>query len=555
PRRMLFVHISHYMYLNPLTYSERTGFDRTRAAADRLAYEWHVPNDAKGTNGQLFYLSDTARNNPVLPLKPVVVGAFEKFFETSRAQDRIIVYFGGHAAEKDGKAYLVPAEGDLEDVATLIPVADIYAKLGECPATQKVVIWDVCRFNPERGRSRPGSEPMTEKLAEALSAAPPGVQVVLTCQPGENALEFFTLLPDGGAKRSENVSGSSFLEAVRYVGEKNKLPSKDASPAEPFPVEDWVKAVDDRLNRVSTVASGQFVGEKLKQSVKLAGSMPEAQTAYNSAEAPAARFEFPKADSGATASEVAEIFDELQLPQIDAEGGKDGARDDVRADALIPFRADQLADFKDDVPRAEVTKPENREKYLFRVTVIEAFAMINDLWGGGNGGPRIEREFKPAAGSTMATEAVKKEIEKYQDFPATAGTKLESMLTRLEAVEGMRAAQPKRWQAHYDYAVAQVKARLAFLDEYNARLGNVRTDVLPELDPKKGQDGYRLVSSETIKSKKAKEYADDAKERFDKIIADYKGTPWAIQARRDKTFAMGLVWQPFSSGAGMPDPK
>jgi hypothetical protein len=544
PRRLLFIHVSHYMYLNPLTYSERAGFDRTRAAADRLAYEWHVPNDTKDKNGQLYYLSDTSRTNPVLPLKPVVTGAIERFFETSRDQDRIILYYGGHAVEKDGKAYLVPAEGDLEEVATLIPVDDVYAKLAACPATQKVVIWDVCRFNPERGRTRPGSEPMTEKLATALSAAPPGVQVILTCQPGENALEFYTLLPEGGSKRSENVVGSSFLEAVRYVGEKNKMPNKDTSPTDPIPVEDWVKAVDERLVRVNTVASGQFVGGPLKQSVRVVGSLPDTQVSHNPAAAPASRFDFPPAEKGANAAEVGEIFDEIQLPAIDAEAKGSDKGDNIRADTLIPFRAELLQDFKDDVPRAELTKPENREKYLFRVTVIESFAMINELWGGGEGGaPQLRREFRGTA-----TDSVKKDIEKEQDFPAKAGTKLDSMLTRLEAVEGMRATQPKRWQANYDYAVAQVKARLAFLDEYNARLGNIRTDVLPELDPKKGQDGYRLVSSEAIKSKKAKEYADDARERFDKIIADYKGTPWAIQARRDKSFALGLVWQPYSSG-------
>jgi hypothetical protein len=28
-----------------------------------------------------------------------------------------------------------------------------------------------------------------------------------------------------------------------------------------------------------------------------------------------------------------------------------------------------------------------------------------------------------------------------------------------------------------------------------------------------------------------------------KLIAEHKGTPWAIQAKRDQRFALGLMWQ------------
>src|SRR5262249_6647851 len=148
--------------------------------------------------------------------------------------------------------------------------------------------------------------------------------------------------------------------------------------------------------------------------------------------------------------------------------------------------AEALADYKDDDPPiAEImkdkAKKDVREKYLFRITVMESFEIIRDLWGGANGAPNLKREFFGSA-----TDAVKKEIEKVQnEFPAPATAKLDLALTRLEAVAGMRAGQPKRWQAHYDYALAQVKARLAFVDEYNFRLGNIRTDVLPELDKAK----------------------------------------------------------------------
>ena len=71
----------------------------------------------------------------------------------------------------------------------------------------------------------------------------------------------------------------------------------------------------------------------------------------------------------------------------------------------------------------------------------------------------------------------------------------------------------------------------AFADEYNARLGNIRTDTLPDLDAAKGENGYRLIPTERIRSKQAARYADEARERFEKVAADHPGTPWAVLAR------------------------
>ena len=157
PRRMLFVHVSNYLYLNPLTSAQMIGAsrgkDRSWDAALRLAYEWRVPRDKD--NDQLYVVSDTApAPRTTRPVKSVIQGAYTKFFETSRPQDRVVVYFGGHVLTRDEDgttvAYLVPTEGDPDDPNTLIPLADFYGQLAACPATQKVMLWDVCRFNPDR---------------------------------------------------------------------------------------------------------------------------------------------------------------------------------------------------------------------------------------------------------------------------------------------------------------------------------------------------------------------------------------------------------------------
>ena len=37
-----------------------------------------------------------------------------------------------------------------------------------------------------------------------------------------------------------------------------------------------------------------------------------------------------------------------------------------------------------------------------------------------------------------------------------------------------------------------------------------------------------------------------------RIEKEHKGTPWAVQAKRDKAAALGLEWQPYTRGASKP---
>jgi predicted Zn finger-like uncharacterized protein len=523
PRRLLFIHISNYLYLNPLTHAQVDGKiigpDLTKPAANRLAAELRVPND------QTFLLSDTAPGaDQRAPMREVLTGTYDRFFETSRNQDRIVVYYGGHVLTKDGKTYLVPIEGDPDDAEKLVPVDDFYAKMKACKATQKIVIWDVARYNPDRGRNRPGSEPLAEETAKALGSPPPGVQAILTCQPGENALEFYNIQPDGFGRDKLPVIGSNFLAAVRYVSDKNRNNVKPQNPDDAIAVDEWMTMVARRANEV-VAAEG-----KGKQTVKVAGAAPSSLVAFNKDEPPATKFDFPPSPKSAAPGEVADIATELNLPSIKTDDGESGI-------GQFPFPAEALAPYKADVPLKEIT--ENKEKYPLRVAVIDAYNTIREVWTSKTGAEGIREVFM---GKT--TEDAKKQILAEQLFPAKALTKLEGMLIVLDAVAPLRANETKRWQAHYDYVLAQTKARVAWLHEYNLALGSIRTESLPTLDEKKGQNGYRLVASEKMKVKKEGKLAEEAKALYEQIITDYKGSPWAIQAKRDRSVSLGLAWQP-----------
>ena len=147
------------------------------------------------------------------------------------------------------------------------------------------------------------------------------------------------------------------------------------------------------------------------------------------------------------------------------------------------------------------------------------------------------------------TEAMKKVIKDEQVVPATAILKLETAMVELDAVAGMKAAAPKRWQAHYDYAMALLKGRQAYLHEYDLLMGNIHTETLPTIDPKLGHVGLKLLTTDKMKSKSdVKKLATESVEIYEKMATDYAGTPWAMQAKREKGVPLGLQWQPYSAG-------
>jgi hypothetical protein len=149
------------------------------------------------------------------------------------------------------------------------------------------------------------------------------------------------------------------------------------------------------------------------------------------------------------------------------------------------------------------------------------------------------------------TEAVKRQFKAEQDAWALGIARLELLGLRLDELAKDRAAQPPRWQAHYDYTRAVLKLHLAYMQEYNLAVGNVITETMPDLDVKLGHDSYALVPLETakMKSKRAvKQLAAEAEALFEKLAAERKGTPWAVQARWDRAVPLGLAWQPATKG-------
>lgn len=581
PRRMLAISIHSYLYANPLRngdsgYAEdddgKTGTD---AAVRRIAERWRVPKD------QLYHLTDAPvlgekkaevskpetkagpppkggkdptnraagenkkgraksadlevlpepakRIAKAMPLKQVIEGTITQFLDTSRQQDRIVLLFAGHALEKKGKVYLVPLEGDLDEVETLIPLEWFYEKVGGCKAQEKVVIFDVCRFDPERGIERPSPGPMTEALEAALHNSPAGVSVITSCSTGEQSIEGdypdARLLSDRPGVRDSVVSlrGGFFMSLADYASHTGKYSDDKHLPApgDELPTGRFAKWMKAKLADIVHVKYSERT-----QTVKVTMKERAASVAYDPAEPAPARFEFPQPPPSADPRAVQAIIREVQLPPVKS----------LREDAPPPSVSDVLP-FSEEAMKPYLAgelksgaKPNELQQ-----AVLDAVAGIRSMRMAGRGG-ELPEQF---GGET--SDKAKDELRKVQELPARVEAELQDYLDDLEKVAEQRDKQPKRWQVHYDYVVAQLKLRICYANQYNLALANVRGGKVPDLQP--GQNGYRLSAEPNLDKNTPANYKEmfkEAQSALTEVAKDNPNTPWALLAKSDRTLALGL---------------
>ena len=577
PRRMLAISIHSYLYCNPLHNgdsgfamddSRRTGTD---AAVQLLADRLRVPKE------QRYHLTDAPllvekrragkgekadpkspspakaggkdepaaapkdpkaglesppgeapqRLSKVYPLKSVIEGTVSQFADTCRAQDRVVILFCGHAVEKKGKAYLVPLEGDLDEVETLIPLDWFFEKLAACKAQEKVVILDVARLNPERGVERPSPGPMTEALDAALHSPPDGVTVITSCSKGEQSVELerytaevYFDTPKKG--RGIELHGSFFLSLLHPASEDGALsPAKGLpAPADELPIDRFVKWMAERVGQVT-----HFKFPDRTQTVKATVKRRAEPVPYDPAEPTPDRFEFPQPPPSADPRAVMAIVREVQLPPV--KSFREDAPPPSVSDVL-PFTQEALRDYL----AGELKSGEKPNE--FQKAVIDAVNGTRAMRG--SAGTNLPEEF---GGET--SDAAKEELRKVQEVPARVEADLQDLLDVLDTVAGQRDKQPKRWQVHYDYVVAQLKLRICYANQYNLALANVRGGKLPDLKP--GQTGFRLAAEMTLDKNTPSNYKElftEARKALTDLAREHPNTPWALLAKSDRTVAIGL---------------
>jgi Caspase domain len=514
PRRALAIGVSGYLLANPLHYG--TPRDKNFPGSSVRAALTEFGNFAmKFPNTQLFELSDGARD-PHPPVKSVIETTITDFLTSARAQDRLVLLFAGHAITIDKEAYLVPIDAAIKDAdpKTLIPLSWVYDRLKECKARQKVLILDVCRYDPVRGEERPGGGPLDETLDARLQQPPAGVQVWSSCVKEQRAYEF--------------ERGSVFLQAL-CAAMQEPLPSI-ADPNDALPLDVLVPRVNKYLETALKIhkltQTSRLVGDEAKNGAPFDPSQPLATLVV---------IKPPAQPPGGIAGPavVQSILDELKLvPPV--RSARD-ATNELTAAAMPPFPAKALEPYQADyMSVAEIEK--NPGKYPLRVAVLKAAQVLRE-----NANKFRMKEFLP--GTTTAQ--VKKQALAEQANPGKSILALEEALDELKkAGEDRDKETSKRWQANYDYVVARLESRLVYVCEYNYLLAQIRTDSLPPLE--NGATGYRLGAKKKvgIPESKVKDWVKEIDRTWKRMAQEYANTPWAVVANRERMTVLGLEWRP-----------
>jgi hypothetical protein len=516
PRRALLIGVANYLYANQVQYgkpaTDRFPGSSTGALAKHFANILHVPLN------QVAELSDRG-SPPRPPLKPAIEATVSDFLKECRGQDRIVLLFAGHAVEIDKEAYLVPQEADPDEADKLISFRWLYERLQGCKARQKLLILDVCRLDPVRGRVRAGGEPMGGVLNERILQAPEGVQVWSSCSPKQQSYEV-----DGG---------SAFLEGI---GAALKGGLTIQSPGNPLPL-------DVLLPRVNAHLVARLRGPKVEQVSRITGKEAAGGDPYDPAAAPPPPVRIlsgPVGKGDLARRALAEgILREINsVPTSNAARGR--SPDTFPADALLVLPAKALEGYEADYANLDELKRNaaaSKDKYALRFAVLDAVKEMNDS---------VQKFVPREKFQGAVNDQVKKQIHAEQRGPGQAIAGLERALAALEkAGKGRDKESSKRWQANYDFTLARLKSRLVYLYEYNNLLAQIRGDALPPLTD--GATAYHVTPRKKVQVPEGvvKTWVKEIATTWSKILRDYPNTPWALMARREQSAVLGLEWRPY----------
>ncbi len=529
PRRALIISVHDYLYANPL----ENGMPGPQAnnlnnLINDLSYGLHIPLD------QIALLSDDAgpKWGVRAPTRAVIEQTLTNFLTSSRTQDRIGVFFLGHAVEVGDEAYLAPIEGELDQAQTLIPLKWVYEQLAKCRARQKVLVLDGNRYHRTFGQERPGGEEMGPKLDAMLKAPPEGVQVWSSCIAKQRSYA------------TDDYPMGVFLESLQRSmreGGKGKIQKAD----EPLPVERYVELVNKFMN-------AELSKHKLEQQSRLTGKEADSDVVYDPKQPPPppAKNALAPRPAGVEQNKkmVEAVLDQIGTPPI-----KVTHELPLRYDALPPFSKEVLKKYADDSP--DPNSP-------LRQAVTNARAVLWAIYPGQapkslRAEVKVMREkypvqlnilkdgYRAPAGGNAETQ-FKNRVENDERHVALLMRAIDDALNELrdpKVVEARESEKSKRWQANYDFMLARVQLEYAYLFEYQSMLGSIRKE-FPPRDPEL-HGGWKLASQARLQGDSAgKKAAKEAQKLLNDIIKKNAGTPWEVLAKREKLTNLGLEWQP-----------
>ncbi|MBD2452063.1 caspase family protein [Nostoc sp. FACHB-152] len=174
------VGINSYDYLQPLNYAKRDAeliqqFLRHEAGFEKIYYFSDDSPDIAGKSSR--------------PTRTNLLRVLRQLFETSfmGAGDNFWFFFSGHGIRHADRDYLMPSDGDPEDIAnTAIPINFVTERLRRCGADNVVLILDGCRSLGTRAGEGIGRQTAEEARQQ-------GVISIFSCSPQEYSYEIEAL--------------------------------------------------------------------------------------------------------------------------------------------------------------------------------------------------------------------------------------------------------------------------------------------------------------------------------------------------------------------------
>ncbi len=153
------------------------------------------------------------------PSRANILRELDSVLNAATKHDMVLVALSGHGLQPSGSKenFFCPADARPQDLDTLIGMAALYDRLDRSAAEVKLLLADACRDDPVAGKG-----------ITTVPLPPPGVGVLLSCSPGEQAYEhkslkhgvFFHFLLEGLNGRGNDDGEITFGQLAEYVQRK-----------------------------------------------------------------------------------------------------------------------------------------------------------------------------------------------------------------------------------------------------------------------------------------------------------------------------------------------
>lgn len=173
----------HPAQLTNLPYAEADVTELASVLVDKAGY--------KSGNVMLMTHATAANDLSLAPESKKIREKLDAFVELCEPRDTLLVAFAGHGVQfaKERDSYFCPADANLDRRDTLLPLADVYARLKSCKAGLKLLLVDACRDDPRAKVNRSPTVNLESNTRPQAQVPPGGVAAFFSCSAGEKAFE------------------------------------------------------------------------------------------------------------------------------------------------------------------------------------------------------------------------------------------------------------------------------------------------------------------------------------------------------------------------------